>query len=260
MFKKIRIIVLLLILASVSSTVLLQKSITHDWQGSLDIRIIPVIADQKQQTSSFVNTLKARQFQNIERYLIAQGKHYKLNLNNSLNIQLEAPISNIPPTAPQTDASRLSIILWSLKLKWWAWQNQLNDHHIAQVRIYILYQSPDDGISLPHSTGLQNGLIGLVNARAIGTRRSLHQVIITHELLHIFGASDKYSLESGEAIYPNGYADPNKKPLYPQIKAEIMGRSIPLNATQSEIARSLSQTIIGKTTAAEIGWVNADTN
>ena len=260
MFKKIRIIVLLLILASVSSTVLLQKSITHDWQGSLDIRIIPVIADQKEQTSSFVNTLKARQFQNIERYLIAQAKHYKLDLNNSLNIQLEAPITNIPPTVPQAGASRLSIILWSLKLKWWAWQNQPSDHHIAQIRIYTLYQSPDDGISLPHSTGLQNGLIGLVNARAVGTRRSLHQVIITHELLHIFGASDKYNLENGQAIYPDGYAEPNKKPLYPQLKAEIMGRSIPLNTTKLQIARSLNQTLIGEITATEIGWLNTNSH
>ena len=127
-------------------------------------------------------------------------------------------------------------------------------------RIYTLYQSPDDGNPLPHSTGLQNGLIGLVNARAVGTRRSLHQVIITHELLHIFGASDKYSLESGKSVYPDGYAEPNKKPLYPQTKAEIMGRSIPLNTTRSEIAKSLNQTIVGKTTAAEIGWVNTDTN
>ena len=254
MFKKIRIIILLLILASVSSTLLLQKNIAQDWQGTLDIRIIPVIADQKTQTQSFINTLKDRQFSNIKRYLIGQAKTYGINLENSLNIKLEDPITTIPPVVPGHESSRLDIMQWSLKLKWWAWKNELPDHHLGQIRIYILYQSPVDGYALPHSTGLQNGLIGLINARAVAQRRSLHEVIITHELLHIFGASDKYELQNGQPIYPDGYAHPDKKPLYPQIKAELMGRSVALNKNKSEVVGRFGHTIIGNKTATEIGW------
>jgi len=253
-FKKIRIVILLIVLMSALSTLLIQKSLTQDWQGTLDIRIIPVLADQELQTERFVNSLNINKFRDVERFLVSQAKNYNLNLQNSFNIQLEEPINSIPPKVPSSSASRLDIILWSLKLKWWARQNKPSNHNIAQVRLYILYQSPQDGVALPHSTGLQNGLIGLVNARAIRKRESLHRVIIVHELLHIFGASDKYILGNGQPIYPDGYAYPEKKPLYPQTKAEVMGRSIAINKNKSSVAKNLNQIIIGHKTASEIGW------
>ena len=255
MFKKVRIAILLLVLLSVTSTLLLQKDIAQDWQGTLDIRIIPVTADQKHQTKQFINTLNPNKYNDIKRFLVFQAKRYNLNLENSFNIQLEKPIENIPPVVPSSNSSKLDIILWSLKLKYWAWKNKPSDHHLGQVRLYILYQSPEDGIVLPHSTGLQNGLIGLVNARAVKSRESLHRVIITHELLHIFGASDKYIIGSGLPIYPDGYAFPDKKPLYPQPKAEVMGRSIAKSKTKFDVAINLNQILIGPKTANEIGWL-----
>ena len=254
MFKKIRIVILLVILMSVLSTLLIQKNLTQDWQGTLDIRIIPVLADQQPQTQKFVNSLSIKKFSDIEKFLVSQAKEYNLNLQNSFNIQLEEPIHSIPPVVPNSRASRLDIILWSLKLKWWAWKNKPSNYSIAQVRIYVLYQSPEDGLALPHSTGLQNGLIGLVNARAVRKRESLHRVIIAHELLHIFGASDKYHLNNGHPLYPDGYAYPNRKPIYPQPKGEIMGRSIAISKKKSNVAKSLNQIIIGDKTASEIGW------
>ena len=254
MFKKIRIATLLIILMSVVSTLLIQKDITQNWQGTLDIRIIPVIADQAPQTKKFVESLNDRKFRDIGRFLISQAKKYDINLQNSFNIQLSSPIYNIPPKVPDNNANRLDIILWSLKLKWWAWKNKPNDHKISQIRLYVLYQNPDDNVALPHSTGLQNGLIGLINARATRKYESLHRVIILHELLHIFGASDKYQLGNGRPIYPEGFAYPDITPLYPQPKAEVMGRSIPISDTEADVAINLSQVIIGNKTAIEIGW------
>jgi len=253
-FKKIRIAILLIVFMSVLSTLLIQKNLTQNWQGTLDIRIIPVLADQAPQTKKFVSSLNTKKFRDIERFLVFEAKKYNLNLQNSFNIQLEKPINSIPPIVPDSNASRLNIILWSLKLKWWAWRNKPNNHNIAQVRLYILYQSPQNGFALPHSTGLQNGLIGLANARAAKEREPLHKVIIVHELLHIFGASDKYELGSGLPIYPDGYAYPERKPLYPQPKAEVMGRSIAISANKANIAKNLNQIIISDKTASEIGW------
>ena len=80
-------------------------------------------------------------------------------------------------------------------------------------------------------------------------------MIITHELLHIFGAHDKYNLDGGLPSYPFGYATPNKKPLFPQSKAEIMGRSIPIEENRAEVATRLRQIVIGEQTAKEIGWL-----
>ena len=255
MFKAVRIALLLIILIMVASTFLIQRNVAADWQGLIDIRIIPVIADDKPQTQAYVNQLTAKQFQAIEQFLITQARTYNLNLENGLNIQLENNISDIPPQTPAPGSSTLSIVLWSLKFKWWAWQHELDDHSVRQIRLYVLYQSPEKKVRLAHSTGLQNGLLGLVNARAAKDQRSLHQVIITHELLHIFGAHDKYNLDGGLPSYPFGYATPNKKPLFPQSRAEIMGRSIPIEENRAEVATRLRQIVIGEQTAKEIGWL-----
>ena len=256
MFKAIRISLLLLVLVTVASTVLIQRDVAADWQGLIDIRIIPVVADDKPQTLKYVNKLSVRQFKDIEPFLVSQANKYNVDLDNGLSIKLENSISDVPPEVPGHESSKLEIIIWSLKLKWWAWQHRLDDHRIRQIRLYVLYQSPDKNVALPHSTGLQNGLLGLVNARATKQQSSLHQVIITHELMHIFGAHDKYNINNGMPSHPFGFANPNKKPLFPQSKAELMGRSIPLTQDKIEVATRLRQVVIGKTTAQEIGWLS----
>jgi len=257
MFKALRIIILLLILASLASTLLIQQNISQDWSGTLDIRIIPVIADQSASTQKYVESLKEKNFKHINQYLISQAKRFNTDLQYSLNIQLEESTTNIPPTVPGDNASHFDIILWSLKLRLWAWKNRLDDHKLSQIRLYVLYQSPIDSKPLPHSTGLQNGLIGLINARASISQRSLHNIIITHELLHILGASDKYNLNSGQPNSPIGYADPSASPLLPQRFTEIMARAKPISNDKFEVATHLRQTRINKFTAYEIGWLQS---
>jgi len=253
MFKAIRIIILLLILGSIASTLIIQRNVARDWSGTLDVRIIPVIADQSDSTKKYVESLKQQDFKNINQYLISQAKRFDTDLQYSLNIQLKESTTNIPPTVPDQGTSKFGIIIWSLKLKWWAWRNQPSDYKLSQIRLYVLYQSPEDRTPLPHSTGLQNGLIGLVNARAQTSQRSLHQIIITHELLHILGASDKYDLATGQPMFPDGYANPTSNS--PQRFAAIMARAKPTSANTHEVATHLRQTQINAVTASEIGWV-----
>ena len=76
MFKAIRISLLLLVLVTVASTVLIQRDVAADWQGLIDIRIIPVVADDKPQTLKYVNKLSARQFKDIEPFLVSQANKY----------------------------------------------------------------------------------------------------------------------------------------------------------------------------------------
>ena len=175
-------------------------------------------------------------------------------LDYAIRIELEKPIKHHPPLQPTAKASILETSLWALKLRWWAWQNQPSEYHNTQIRLYVMYQSPTEGVALPHSTGIQNGLIGLIHARANGTGRRIHNVIIAHELMHILGATDKYDLLTGEPVFPDGYAKPNKHPTYPQNKAELMGRSIPISSDKHKVAVRLGQTEIGSRTANEIGW------
>ncbi|HNZ57368.1 MAG TPA: hypothetical protein PKL58_08425, partial [Methylophilaceae bacterium] len=80
-------------------------------------------------------------------------------------------------------------------------------------------------------------------------------VILAHEMLHTLGATDKYNLATTLPIYPEGFAEPNKAPRYPQDFAELMGGRVPISESQAEIPKSLLQTLVGEVTAKEIGWV-----
>ena len=55
--------------------------------------------------------------------------------------------------------------------------------------------------------------------------------------------------------FPDGYADPELTPLYPQTAAEIMGGRIPLDASRALIPESLDDVVVGPATAEEIRWI-----
>jgi hypothetical protein len=69
------------------------------------------------------------------------------------------------------------------------------------------------------------------------------------------GASDKYELSSGAPLYPVGFVDPDKEPLYPQDYAEIMAGVTPISKNEWEMPDQLSDTLIGRETATEINWI-----
>ena len=246
----------MIVLFSVWGTYRMQQSVASDWSGIVTIKVIPVIADNSLNTGRFVKSLRPNDFDEVSRYLIESAKNYGVDLTNVIQLQLEDPISSIPPIVPSAKEGYLSRIVWSLKLRWWAWNNQLSDHQDYHIRLFMLYQSPAAGVALPHSTGLRNGLIGLVNARAAKSNKRFHNVVLTHELLHIFGASDKYDLSSGAPLYPEGYVSPNATPRWPQRYAEIMGRARAINQQKFEVAERLGHTRVAELTAKEIGWAD----
>ena len=122
------------------------------------------------------------------------------------------------------------------------------------MRIFVLFHDPVVGVRLPHSTGLQKGLIGVVNAFAQSDMEGSSNVVIAHELLHTLGATDKYE-PNGSPRFPDGYAEPDASPRTPQRRAEIMAGRIPVSETQAEIPEGMSQVVIGAQTAREINWI-----
>ena len=81
-------------------------------------------------------------------------------------------------------------------------------------------------------------------------------MIIAHEFLHTVGASDKYDVTSNQPLFPDGYAEPERRPLYPQVNAEIMGGRVPLSEQDAVMPKSLRLCRIGTATAREIRWID----
>ena len=139
-------------------------------------------------------------------------------------------------------------------MRWWAWRYGETTGPDPQVKIFMLYFDPSARQRVDHSTALAKGLIGLVQLFAAPSMTEPNNVIIMHELLHTLGATDKYDLRTNQPVFPQGYAQPDIEPRYPQPFAEIMAGRRPLSATQFEQPTHLRQMLIGPDTAHEINW------
>lgn len=257
LFRKLRIIVLLFILLIVGVDAYLTKIRTTDWDRPLIMVIYPINGDDSEISSHYINELSREDFGGIEQFFSEEAGSYELALKTPVEVRLAPPLNEKPPKAPE-DRSIVKVAWWSLRMRWWS-MSVAGDYKgpPPDIKMYVLYFNPDTKVRLDHSLGLEKGLIGVVYGYADKTLNGKNNVVIAHEFLHTVGATDKYDLATGQPILPDGYADADKQPLYPQQFAEIMGGKIPLSAGESEMPPSLAECIIGEKTAQEIHWIDS---
>src|SRR5690606_17528385 len=114
------------------------------------------------------------------------------------------------------------------KLHW------LSDRPTPDITLFAVYHGDTSETTLDRSTALRKGLIAVANVFADRTAAGGNHLVMAHELLHTVGASDKYVAGSNMPRFPDGYADPDAKPLHPQTAAEIMGGRIPLDSSRAK--------------------------
>ena len=254
MWRAIRIGLLLFVLAVVAQNAWLSRARTAEWKRSLHVVIYPIPVDAAATSGRYVGELRKPVFEPIEEFFRVEGKQYAVSLAEPVEVFLAPPILSTPPAAP-FGGNALQVIWWSLSLRAWAWWNDSYKGAKPDVRLFVLYHDPVAGTRLPHSTGLQKGLIGLVNAVADDDYEGSNNVVIAHELLHTLGATDKYDPDGNRPVFPDGYADPQSSPRLPQRRAEIMAGRIPISETEAVMPTTMRQVVIGAKTASEINWV-----
>jgi hypothetical protein len=252
MFKAVRISILLFILLFVSLSTFLTQTRSTDWNNSLWIKVYPINADGSTEAEKYIKGLKTSDFEGIETFLKRETQRYSKNLSQPVRIELGSEIKEQPPELG-AEPNVLSVILWSLKMRWWAGSATEDQDRIEpDVRIFVRYHKLEYAVVLERSVGLRKGMVGIVNGYASRRHRGTNNVIIAHEFLHTLGATDKYSDFDGQPIGPDGLGEPDKQPLYPQRYAEIMGGRIALSSDDSEIPKSLKHAVVGTLTAHEI--------
>lgn len=257
MFRAIRITILLLILVCVSLGAYLARVRSTDWDKPLWVAIHPISADGSEVTRRYIDSLSGDTFAPIGSFLAEQARHYGLALDEPARVRLYGEIRTTPPQL-DPGAGLLSRAFWSLRLRYWAWRaTSAETLPPPDIDIFVLYHDPQISTSVPHSLGLQKGLLGVVHAFADPGMTSSNNIVIAHEFLHTVGATDKYDPRSDEPRFPDGYADPKRQPLFPQDNAEIMAGRRMLGETQWEMPESLRNVVIGPLTAQEINWVHA---
>ncbi len=252
MFKAIRISILLLILLFVGLSAILTQARSTDWNNTLWIKVYPINADGSAEAAKYIDGLSTSDFGGIETFLTRETKRYSVNLERPVRIELGIEIEEQPPEL-DGQPNALSVMLWSLRMRWWAGSSTDDQDRIdPDVRVFVRYHKPDFAVVLENSVGLQKGMVGIVNGYASRRYRGTNNVIIAHEFLHTLGATDKYSPLDGQPIGPDGLGEPDRRPLFPQRYAEIMGGRIALAENDSVIPKNLKYAVIGALTASEI--------
>ena len=253
-FKNFRILILIFVLGAVLLYTQDQRLVTQGWYKPLEVVIFPINADSSNNVDQYIERLSTKSFADIDKFIKRESEKYDVVSSTPTSTTFGKSVSNLPPKPPGAHSNPLAIAFWSMKLRWWAMQNTPDDQsNKHRVRIFVLYHDDAPNQKLEHSLGIQKGLLGIVHAFASDAQAKQNNIVIAHELLHTVGASDKYDT-AGNPVPPDGLGEPNRSPLYPQKRAEIMAGTIAKSATQAEMARSLKTCVVGEKTALEIGW------
>ena len=254
MWKNIRIALLLLVLAAVAINALLDRIATSGWKDTLWVGIFPLNGDGTPMAQHYVEGLTVQDFSGIDEFFAREAHRFGVAIEQPVHAELYPQGSELPPALAH-DAGPLGVAWWSLKMRWFAAHaTEVPGRAPPRIRMFVLYHDPATLDRVPDSHGLQKGLIGVVHAFAQTAMAGSNNIVIAHELMHTLGASDKYDLGSGAPLYPLGFAEPDREPLYPQVRAEIMAGRRALSRQDFEMPQGLRDVVVGPATALEIRW------
>lgn len=252
--RTLRIGLMVYLLIFVAAAAWFSRARSTSWEHTLWVAVYPINGDGSRAVSDYIDDLEIRMFTDVERFIKSESARYGVTLTEPVRMELKEVITEHPPTPP-ADRNVAGVMLWSLRLQYWAWRKQSQQSGPnPDIKMFVVYYDPEQHQSLGHSLGLQKGLLGVVNAFASRSMAGSNNVVLTHELLHTLGASDKYNPANGLPVFPDGYAEPELNPRYPQKKAEIMGGRVPVTETEAVTPRTLSRAVVGPLTASEIRW------
>ncbi len=250
-FRKLRTLFLLCLLALVAGMSYWERLVVTQWSRPLEVVIYPIDGDGSSKVRDYLRVLDERRFQEIRAFLEKQSTRYAGKEMPLAAIRMGREIGEIPPTPGGRGA--VESLLWSLRLRYFAFRHTPFLDSLGRVRLFVVYHEGEEGRPLQHSLGLQKGLIGVVHVFAQEKQDRQNNVVITHELLHALGATDKYDVH-GMPVYPEGFGEPGDGPRYPQRTAEIMAGRVALAPQIAEIPESLDACVIGYRSAFEINW------
>jgi hypothetical protein len=259
-FFRFRVTVLLTVLAAVSLwacyDVRARRARNH-WQAP--IRVGLVVLQRGDVDPGAVRSLVTRAAA-LEERLGLELARYRPTLGRRF-IEIEpfgpVPVSEAPPSEPGTTIWQRLVHAYSL----WRYTRSVDRSasvptHELDSRIYVLAE-PGRSENGLHVEGFSEngGRVGVARVELDRTTVDLALFVAAHELFHTLGASDKYDAD-GRTRFPEGLADPDRVPLFPQPAAEIMARNRVVSAVEEVAPGDIDELRVGPLTAREIGWLN----
>jgi hypothetical protein len=254
-FGTVRLALLLAVLAFVALGAWLDRSRSTDWDAPLRVTLYPIAVGGDAAVRNHVASLTADDFGDFTGFFAREARRHGVALEEPVRIRVSQAVAGQPPLPPE-DPGIIGIAAWSLRFRYWAWRVAVDDPlPTPDVQVFALYHPADGAHAVPDSLGLSKGLMALTHLYAGAGAHGSNQVVVAHELLHTLGASDKYDRATGLPLAPEGLADPEQSPLFPQRRGEIMAGRIATGANAAVIPESLAPMIVGPASAREIGWL-----
>ncbi|MGI9284925.1 MAG: hypothetical protein ACR2P1_06020 [Pseudomonadales bacterium] len=249
-----RYLILLLILLAITVHNAYVYTSVRSWQRTLSVMVYPSNGDGLASTDEYIQSLTKQNIEEIARFINSEANRYGVKDVQAIDVQLSAEKFGSPPRLPRK-RNVFSNIYWSLYFRGWAnFQLYTSEANVPDIALFAVFFDPKYTERLGHSIGLAGSMIAVINVFADRQYQGSNNVVITHELLHTVGASDKYDATTNLPLFPQGFANPEKSPVYPQTQAEIMGGRIPLSADRAVMPSSLQEIIVGRRTALEMHW------
>lgn len=253
-WRMLRIGFLLAILLGVATQAWLRHARLVSWDHTLWIAVYAIPGDDSPATAAYLAALSAARFDEIERFIAEEAAGHGLPLADPVRFEFAGVLAELPPAPPAAGAWH-EVAWWSLTMRRWAARMEASVPALpGEVALFVVYHDPKRSPRVPHSLALKEAQLGVVHAFADERQHRSNAVVIAHELMHVFGATDKYEPGTLQPLFPGGYAEPDAEPRHPQAFAELMAGRIPLTPGTAEIPRSLDQVVVGPDTAREIRW------
>lgn len=253
--KLLRIATLVVVLIFVAGVTFQDARSATSWKYPLRVTVYPVAADASEAAAAWLAAIDVEHYAPVEAFFRREAARYAVGIDRPVAVRVGRPLAE-PPPSPPPDGGAIAIAAWSLRLRYWAWRTLADQPGPRpQVRMFALYHDPVNGSALPDSVGLQKGLIGIAHGFADARLAGTNSVVFSHELLHTLGASDKYDAASNLPLWPDGYAEPAREPLHPQLHAELMAGRVAIGPREASLPDSLTEVMIGPATAREIRWI-----
>jgi hypothetical protein len=247
---------------SVLSVLLLLVTVygAHDWADRRSrtswqrpLRVVLVLVEREPVPASTLALLTTRSFE-LERRLAEEYARHTGRDFTPVELTVRGPVrASSPPPSADGDGA-FALIRHSIAL--WRWTSALDARARVEFgydsRIYLVL-APSDRIAFVEGESEYRGRVGVAQAALGPTSVDFALFVAAHELFHTLGATDKYD-GVGRALFPQGFAEPRRVPLFPQVAAEVMSRNVPLNAESERAPDTLNELVVGDVTARELGW------
>jgi hypothetical protein len=232
------------------------------WDRTLDVALVVVHVDGTPAVDPDAVRVLEERLPALEDRLQAECERHQScpsagGLGKPFRIRLKGPvIASAPPPSPKSE-SAVDLAKQAVEMK--KWLGEVDPRAGVEPdqwdsRIYVTVRKPASLMrAFVEGESEQDGRVGTVAVELDASMADLTLIVVTHELMHTLGASDKYDA-SGRTLVPDGLAEPDRSPLFPQRYAEVMARNRPLSATSETIPQSLDELAVGPKTATEIGW------